>query len=49
MINPAKCEFGVSELSFLGHHVDKHGIRPLEERVSTLRDFPQPTSQRQLK
>ena len=49
VINPAKCEFGVSELSFLGHHVDKHGIRPLEERVSTLRDFPQPTSQRQLK
>ena len=34
MINPAKCEFGVSELSFLGHHVDKHGIRPrpLEEQ-----------------
>ena len=40
VINFAKCEFGVSELSFLGHHVDKHGIRPLEERVSTLRDFP---------
>ena len=49
VINPAKCEFGVPELSFLGFQVDKHGIRPLEERVSALQDFPQPTSQRQLK
>ena len=49
VINPAKCEFGVPELCFLGHHVDQHGIRPLEERVSALRNFPQPTSQRKLK
>ena len=46
LINPAKCMFGASELEFLGHHVSSQGIRPLEQKV---RDFPQPTSRRQLR
>ena len=31
VINPAKCKFGASELEFLGHKVNRHGICPLEE------------------
>ena len=46
LINPAKCLFGVEQLDFLGHHVDRHGIRPLEEKVQVIRNFPQPTTQR---
>ena len=49
IINPNKCVFGVSALDFLGHHIDKHGITPLPEKVQAVRDFPQPTSQRQLR
>ena len=49
IINPAKCVSGVSNLDFLGHHVDQHGIRPLEEKVQTIRDFPRPTSVKQLR
>ena len=43
LINPAKCVFGVGQLQFLGYHVDSHDIRPLEEKVQVIRDFPQPT------
>ena len=49
VINPAKCQFGVKELSFLGHHVNTQGIQPLEEKVRAVRDFPMPTSMRKLR
>ena len=49
IINPNKCLFGVSELDFLGHHIDCHGITPLPDKVQAVRDFPQPQSQRQLR
>ena len=49
LINPQKCVFGVDSLDFLGHHVDCHGIRPLEEKVQTIRNFPQPSTQRKLR
>ena len=49
IINPDKCEFGVPQLNFLGHKVTGQGIQPMEEKVSVIRDFPQPTSQRKLR
>ena len=49
IINPEKCEFGVHQLNFLGHKVKSHRIQPLEDKVSAIRDFPQPTSQRKLR
>ena len=49
IVNPLKCQLGVSSLQFLGHHVDKDGITPLLERVSTIENYPQPTSQRKLR
>ena len=49
LINPAKCVLGVAHLEFLGHHVDSQGIRPLEQKVRVIRDFPQPTTQRKLR
>ena len=45
LIKPAKCVFGAE---FLGHQVDANNISPLEEKVQSIRDFPQPTLQRQL-
>ena len=41
-INPDKCEFGRSEITFLGLHISASGIQPLPERVQAVRDFPQP-------
>ena len=49
VINPAKCVLGVSELDFLGHRVSAQGIQPLQEKVSVIRSFPQPTSLRKLR
>ena len=49
VINPKKCVLGVASLEFLGHQVDRQGIRPLEEKVNVIRQFPQPTSPRTLR
>jgi hypothetical protein len=43
-INPAKCTFAAATDEFLGHHVDEHGIRPLQRHVTAIEDFPQPES-----
>ncbi|BHF75335.1 hypothetical protein SprV_0501843100 [Sparganum proliferum] len=48
VINPSKCALGVPSLDFLGHHVDAQGLRPLSSKVEAIRDFPAPTSKRQL-
>ncbi|BHF59175.1 hypothetical protein SprV_0100213100 [Sparganum proliferum] len=48
VINPAKCVLGVPSIDFLGHHVDAQGLRPLSSKVEAIRDFPPPTSKRQL-
>ncbi len=41
--------FGVPALDFLGYRLDANGIRPLEQKVQVIRDFPLPTSQRKLR
>nr|VZI22704.1 unnamed protein product [Spirometra erinaceieuropaei] len=48
VINPSKCVLGVPSLEFLGHQVDSEGLRPLPSKVETVRNFPPPTSKRQL-
>lgn len=47
-IHPAKCVFGVDSLDFLGHHISADGIRPTEEKVQTIQNFPTPNSVKQL-
>ena len=49
VINPDKCEFGKSELTFLGHHISKDGILPLQEKVKVILDFPLPSSTKNLR
>ena len=36
VINPNKCFFGVSELDFLGHHIDHNGITPLQDKIQAI-------------
>ena len=48
IINPSKCQFGVTQLNFLGHSVNSEGI-PLSEKVQAIQDFPQPKNQRKLR
>ena len=49
VLNPSKCVFGVSAITFLGHMIDSQGIAPLEEKVSAIANFPQPDSIAQLR
>ncbi len=49
VVNQNKCCFGASELTFLGHHIDKNGVRPLPQKVQVIHDFPKPESPRQLR
>ena len=48
-INPGKCVFGASSLTFLGHIISPEGISPLPEKVKALQDLQPPTSLRQLR
>ncbi|CAI2737819.1 unnamed protein product [Dicrocoelium dendriticum] len=43
-VNADKCIFQQPSIEFLGHRIDQHGIRPLEDRVSAIKDFPVPTT-----
>ena len=43
VINCSKCEFGVTSINFfLCHHIDQHNVSPLPDRVTAIRNFPQP-------
>lgn len=48
-VNPEKCEFGKSSLSFLGHHINEQGIRPLPEKVSAILQLENPTTVKELR
>ena len=49
IIGPEKCQFGTSELSFLGHHVSAEGISPLPSAVDAIVNFNKPEKQRALR
>ena len=46
---PEKCQFGITELSFLGHHVCVEGISPLPSAVDAIVNFVKPEKQRALR
>lgn len=48
-INLSKCQFGKSEINFLGHLVNKDGIQPLPEKVAVIEQFKEPTKACELK
>lgn len=49
VINVEKCQFGVSEIAFLGHQITKDGITPLPDKVQAILEYPPPTSIRSLR
>ena len=48
IIGPDKCQFGTTELSFLGHHGNAAGISLLASAVETIVNFVRPEKQRAL-
>ena len=43
-----KCIFGASKVEFLGHEVSSTGVRPLQNKVSAVQDFPIPQTTHEL-
>ncbi|GJT96586.1 ty3-gypsy retrotransposon protein [Tanacetum coccineum] len=39
-VKPSKCVFGVSEVSFLGHIIDAHGLHAEPDKVHAIMDWP---------
>ena len=48
-INVAKCCFGESSVTFLGHVISESGITPLPDKIRAIIDYPEPTSLKQLR
>ena len=48
IINPAKCQFGLRTIDFLGHRINKDGAVPLPSKVEAVMNFPRPLSVKSL-
>ena len=48
IVNPAKCQFGLAAIDFLGHHVSPKGAVPLPAKVEAIAAFPRPLTTKQL-
>ena len=44
ILNKDKCEFAVSQLTFLGHHISAEWFAPIQQKVQTIQNFPLPYS-----
>ena len=48
IVNPAKCQFRLLSIDFLGHNITKDGAVPLPSKVAAVVDFPRPQTVRAL-
>jgi Reverse transcriptase (RNA-dependent DNA polymerase)/RNase H-like domain found in reverse transcriptase len=48
VLNLEKCQFGLSEVNFLGHKVTADGIQPLTDHVEAVQVFPRPSDKKGL-
>ena len=48
-IKPSKCEFFKSEVEFLGHIINRSGIRKTPEYVQKVSDYPRPNTKGELR
>ena len=48
-LNPEKCEFGLDEVSFVGHVLNKDGISMSDDKKQSIINFPKPKTAKELK
>ncbi|CAH2101294.1 unnamed protein product [Euphydryas editha] len=49
LINTGKCEFGKTVVTFLGHEVSANGIKPLQDKVRAIQEYPVPKTVKELR
>ena len=47
-LNKDKCQFGVTEVTFLGDRLTQNGVQPDVEKVIAIQEMPQPSSVKEL-
>ena len=47
--NPAKCRLGREETSYLGYRVGRGNVRPQEDKVAAIREWPRPQTKKQVR
>lgn len=47
-LNLDKCIFAQKEISFLGHNISSLGIKPIEDKLQSITDFPKPHTIKEL-
>lgn len=48
-LNPEKCSFMLPEINFLGHKLNADGIKPVEENIIKITDFPPPNTVKKIR
>lgn len=48
-LNPKKCKFLQTSIRYLGHIVDKEGLKPLPDNLNSIKCFPVPNTLRKLR
>jgi hypothetical protein len=48
-LHPDKCRFGLSEVEYVGHTINKHGCHFTRSRIDSIMDFKDPSTQKELK
>ena len=48
-LQPKKCEFLRPEVGYLGHIIDKNGVRPDPGKIIAVKNFPVPKTQKNVK
>lgn len=48
-VNKNKCVFMQEEIEFLGHVLNKDGLKPNQKKIEAIRNYPMPTTLRQLR
>jgi hypothetical protein len=46
-LNPPKCEFFKPVMKYLGHTIDTNGMRPLDDKIETIKQLPMPATLRE--
>ena len=48
-LNVAKSSFGASQVTYLGYVINEHEIKPGQEKLKAVSDFPAPNSVRKIR
>ena len=48
LLNPNKCEFGCTEIDFLGYRISPAGIKPNPTKVTAIHNLPRPANKKEL-